>query len=81
VSHPLDNLGDDIRDHIERETQENIERGMPPEEARAAARRKFGNITRVMEETRAVWMCGWSNSCKTPVTVSVGCAAIPALPR
>jgi len=59
VSHPLDNLGDDIRDHIERETQENIERGMSPEEARAAALRKFGNVTRVMEETRAVWISVW----------------------
>jgi len=59
VSHPLDNLGDDIRDHIERETQENIERGMSPEEALAAALRKFGNVTRVMEETRAVWISVW----------------------
>ena len=59
MSHPLDHLGDDIRDHIERETQENIERGMPPEEARAAALRKFGNVTRVMEQTRAVWISVW----------------------
>jgi putative ABC transport system permease protein len=59
VSHPLDSLNDDIRDHIERETQENIERGMPPEEARAAALRKFGNVTRIMEETRAVWISVW----------------------
>jgi putative ABC transport system permease protein len=59
VSHPLDNLGDDFRDHIEHETEENIERGMSPEEARAAALRKFGNVTRVMEETRAVWISIW----------------------
>ena len=59
MSHLLDNLGDDIRDHIERETQENIERGMSPEEARAAALRKFGNVTRIMEETRAVWISVW----------------------
>ncbi len=59
MSHPLDNLGDDIRDHIERETQENMERGMPPEEALAAALRKFGNVIRVMEETRAVWISVW----------------------
>ena len=59
MSHPLDNLGDDIRDHIERETQDNIERGMSPEDARAAALRKFGNVTRVMEETRAVWISVW----------------------
>ena len=59
MNHPLDNLGDDIRDHIERETRENLERGMAPEEARAAALRKFGNVTRVMEETRAVWISVW----------------------
>ncbi len=59
MSHPLDNLGDELRDHIERETRENIERGMTPEEARAAAQRKFGNVTRAMEETRAVWISVW----------------------
>ncbi len=53
------NLDDEIRDHIERETQENIERGMPAEEARNAALRKFGNITRVKEEARAVWRHAW----------------------
>jgi putative ABC transport system permease protein len=45
----------DIRDHIEIETRENIERGMPPSEARAAALRKFGNPLRIAEDTRAVW--------------------------
>ncbi len=55
----LDSLDDDIRDHIERETRDNIERGIPPEEARHAALRKFGNITRVKEDTRAVWRRVW----------------------
>jgi hypothetical protein len=50
----LNDLGQDIRDHIEVETQENITRGMSPEEARYAALRKFGNVTRVKEETRRV---------------------------
>ena len=45
----LDDLDQDIRDFIERETQDNIDRGMPPEEARYAALRKFGNVTRVRE--------------------------------
>jgi len=48
-----------IRDHIESETQDNIERGMSPEEARYAAIRKFGNVTRVKEETREVWRVVW----------------------
>jgi hypothetical protein len=55
----LENLDRDIRDHIEMETQDNIERGMPPEEAHYAALRKFGNVTRVQEETREVWGFGW----------------------
>jgi putative ABC transport system permease protein len=55
----LEDLEQDIRDHIERETQDNIERGMPLEEARYAALRKFGNVTRVKEETREVWSFVW----------------------
>jgi hypothetical protein len=46
-----------VQDYLDRETRENAERGMPPEQARAAARRKLGNATRVKEETRAAW--GW----------------------
>jgi len=55
----LADLDLDIQDHIERETQDNIERGMPPEEARFAAVRKFGNVTRVKEDTREVWSFLW----------------------
>ena len=55
----LQELDEDIRDHIARETQDNIERGMSPEEARYAAMRKFGNVTRVKEETREVWSFVW----------------------
>ncbi len=42
-------IHDDISDHIERETEDNIQRGMSPQEARYAAMRKFGNATRVAE--------------------------------
>src|SRR5206468_12506025 len=55
----LDGLEDEVREHIERETAGNIERGMTPQEARLAALRKFGNIARAMEETRAVWQWAW----------------------
>jgi macrolide transport system ATP-binding/permease protein len=55
----LDDLDMDIRDHLERETQDNIERGMSPEEARRAALRKFGNVTRVKEQTWEVWNLVW----------------------
>ena len=52
----LDTLDEDIRDHVERETQENIDRGMPPDEARRQALLKFGSIAVVREDTRAVWI-------------------------
>ncbi|HTS13076.1 MAG TPA: ABC transporter permease [Candidatus Limnocylindrales bacterium] len=55
----LEELDEDIRQHIERETRDNIERGMAPEEARYAALRKFGNVRRVQEETREVWSLAW----------------------
>src|SRR6266852_955113 len=55
----MEDLDQDIRDHIERETQDYIERGMSPEEARYAAVRKFGNVTQVKEETREVWSFVW----------------------
>src|SRR5271155_1092118 len=55
----LNDLDQDIREHIERETQDNIERGMTPQEARYAAMRKFGNVTMVKEETREVWSFVW----------------------
>jgi putative ABC transport system permease protein len=55
----LDDLAQDIRDHIELEIRDNIEQGMTPEDARRAALCKFGNITRFQEDTRAVWRAVW----------------------
>src|SRR5437899_8339522 len=55
----MEDLDQDIRDHIERETQDNIEGWVPAEEARYAAVRRFGNVTRVKEETREVWSLVW----------------------
>ncbi|MGB6199538.1 MAG: permease prefix domain 1-containing protein [Candidatus Acidiferrales bacterium] len=72
----LDGLDQEILDHIERETQDNIARGMSPDEARYAALRKFGNVMRVKEDTRAVWRLvrleqlwhalDWSPACSVP---------------
>src|SRR4029453_4503191 len=55
----LDDLDQDIRDHIERETQDNIERGMAPEEARRQAMLTFGNVALAKEDTRRVWVWAW----------------------
>ncbi len=48
-------LSDEMQAHLELMTAENIERGMPAEEARAAARRAFGNLTRTQENARESW--------------------------
>ncbi len=51
-------LDREIRDYIERETNDNIALGMSPTEARHAAMRKLGRpVLNVKEDTRAVW--GW----------------------
>jgi putative ABC transport system permease protein len=42
--------GDEFRAHIEIEIEENIARGMTPEEARRAAHTRFGNPTAIREE-------------------------------
>ena len=55
----MEDLDQDIRDYIERETQDNIERGMQPEQARYAALCKFGNVTRIKEDTWEVWSFVW----------------------
>ena len=55
----LDGLDDEIRDHILRETDENIARGMPPDEAYAAARRAFGNAMLTKEGARTIWIPAW----------------------
>jgi len=52
-------IENDIREHIEIETRENIGRGMAPDEALRTAMRRFGNPVRIAEETRAVWRPEW----------------------
>ena len=49
-----DELEEEVRFHLEREIEENIARGMTPEEARFAALRSFGGVERVKEESRDV---------------------------
>lgn len=55
----LDGLADDLRDHLERETEENVARGMTPEEARRRAHLALGNPALIAEDTRAVWVWRW----------------------
>jgi putative ABC transport system permease protein len=50
-------LEDEMQNHIDIETQQNIEAGMSPEEARRAAMRKFGSVTLAKDQSSEVW--GW----------------------
>jgi len=52
----------EIEEHLEIETARNIARGLPPAEAGAAARRKFGNPTLVREEIYRMNTIGWLES-------------------
>lgn len=45
-------LEEEIRSHLDAETQDNLDRGMSGEEARYAALRKIGNTTRLRERAR-----------------------------
>ena len=48
-------LDEDVRAHLEMLTEENLRKGMNPEEARYAALRQFGNVGSMKEECRETW--------------------------
>ncbi|HEV2491399.1 MAG TPA: ABC transporter permease [Candidatus Acidoferrales bacterium] len=49
----------ELEDYLARETEENIARGMTPEEARRVAHVKLGNMRRIREEIREMNGIGW----------------------
>jgi predicted permease len=55
----LDALDEDIQDHIERETQDLVDRGLTPDEARLLALKRFGSVVRTKEDVRAIWIWRW----------------------
>ncbi|MGH9374175.1 MAG: ABC transporter permease, partial [Vicinamibacterales bacterium] len=67
----LDGLDQDLTDHIERETQDNIDRGMAPGEARRQAILRFGNVALVKEDTRAVWISRWVDETRQDVSYAL----------
>ncbi|MGC2753204.1 MAG: permease prefix domain 1-containing protein, partial [Candidatus Acidiferrum sp.] len=50
-----DDLTDEMQTHLDLMTSEYLERGMPADEARAAARRAFGNLARTQENALEAW--------------------------
>ncbi len=52
-------LDEEVRFHIDMQTERNIKRGMTPDEARRQALVKFGGRERWKEEARAEYHAGW----------------------
>src|SRR6266436_1897607 len=53
--HLYNDLSDEIREHLEERIEELAAGGMSRKEASYTARREFGNVTLVEEDSRAVW--------------------------
>ena len=53
-------LDEELRDHIDRQIEDNMARGMGAEEARLAALRAFGNRAALREQTHDAW--SWSGA-------------------
>ncbi|HYO80388.1 MAG TPA: ABC transporter permease [Bryobacteraceae bacterium] len=51
-------LDEELRFHVQCQTEANIVKGLPPEEARYAALRSVGNTALISEQTRDCW--GWT---------------------
>src|SRR5579863_10021667 len=52
-------LWEEMEFHIGSMVDELVAQGMPEADARAAARRKFGNMTQTSEEARSTWIARW----------------------
>src|SRR5216117_297730 len=52
-------LDDELRDHLERKTEEYVAKGMAPEEARRRVRLDLGGMERVKEECRDARRVTW----------------------
>ena len=54
-----DDLRDELRAHVEMAAADRIDRGEPPADARAKARRDLGNLGQIQEAARDVWGGRW----------------------
>ena len=58
-SHADRELDEELRDHLERQTEQNIRLGMDPEEARYVAHKAFGGLEQAKERSRDVRGLRW----------------------
>jgi hypothetical protein len=71
----------EIRTHLDLEAEERVADGMSETDARYAALRAFGNVTRTQEEVRAVWTRRWLDEIVQAVRYALRpCARAPDLP-
>jgi putative ABC transport system permease protein len=85
-----DDFDREIGSHLDLETERLIEEGMPPEDARAEARRRFGNVTSVREHFyeahRRLWLdhlsqdvrCAIRNIRRYPIAAIVAVLSLAA---
>ena len=52
-------LEEEMQLHLELRQQEHLESGMTVDSARAAARRRFGNVTALREKSHMAWGWDW----------------------
>ena len=53
-----DDLAEELRTHLAIEARQRVEAGQDASDAEVAARRAFGNATRIQESARETW--GWA---------------------
>lgn len=64
-------LDEELRYHLERETERHVARGLGPEEARRAAERAFGNVAWLKDGMRDAWGLGWWEALRQDVRFSL----------
>ena len=64
-------LDEEFQSHLELRATDNIASGMTPEAARYDARRRFGNVSLLKEDTRALSIVGWLDRAMLDVRYAV----------
>jgi putative ABC transport system permease protein len=64
-------LDRELRAHLELEAEEQRANALSPQEARYAAQRMLGNMTRLKEDLRDVWRLGWLDRAKQDIAYAI----------
>ena len=68
-----------MRLHLELQTEQNIARGMEPDEARYSALREFGNVGVIQQEAREQRGWRWLEDVLSLPLIAIGVVAFPLL--